>query len=207
MVGHVLVLAAGQLPLDGVPVSVVNEATVVLGCDGGWRHAAELGLEVSVILGDMDSVGDAPSDLPRIELGDQNATDLSKILTWCALHHPGKPVHVVGLDGGRLDHRLATPAALIEAKSDAVFHLGGGDLRWISPGALFEVDTQAGMVIGLHPYGEVAVARLEGVKWPLEDANLTTGTQGVHNVATGPTVRIEVDSGDLILSRSSVHFA
>ena len=38
-------------------------------------------------------------------------------------------------------------------------------------------------------------------------ANISTGTQGVHNVATSTEVWIEVSQGDLILSRSRAHLA
>ena len=41
------------------------------------------------------------------------------------------------------------------------------------------------MIIGLHPFGEVTVKRLDGVTWPLEEVVLSTGTRGIHNVATG----------------------
>lgn len=206
MAGHVLVFAAGELPPNGVPPFLIEAAGVVLGCDGGWKHAAQFGLDVTVILGDLDSVGQAPAGVPRVELPDQDATDLSKVLTWCETHHAGTEVHVVGLDGGRLDHRLAAPAALIEARSGAVLHFGGGDLRRIPPGSRVAVDAEEGMVIGLHPYGEVAIAHLGGVEWPLSHAKVTTGTRGVHNTAKGSTVQIEVASGDLLLSRSAVHF-
>ena len=207
MAGHVLVFAAGHLPSDGVPPELLEAPAVVLGCDGGWKHAARLGLDVQAVLGDLDSVGEPPEALKRILLPDQNATDLSKVLSWCATHHTGTAVHVVGLDGGRLDHRMATAAALIEARSDAVLHLEEGDLRRIAPGSRVMVPSQPGTVIGLHPYGEVTVEHLSGVTWPLNQATIATGTQGVHNEATSTEVWIEVSKGDLVLSRSRAHLA
>ncbi|MEC7151363.1 MAG: hypothetical protein VXW85_02770, partial [Candidatus Thermoplasmatota archaeon] len=105
------------------------------------------------------------------------------------------------------DHTLAGPAALIEAKSDAVMHVSGGDLRRIPTGGLHTVPAEHGMIIGLHPYGEVRVVRLTGVTWGLKDVVLTTGTQGVHNVAEGAEVHIHLASGDLIVSRSRGHLA
>lgn len=180
---------------------------MVLGCDGGWTHAEALGLKLTLILGDMDSVGEPPQDVDCVALPDQHASDLAKVLRWCADHHPSLPVHVIGLDGGRLDHRLAVPASLVEAKSDAVFHVSGGDLRRIPVGGPHTVPSQPDMIIGLHPYGKVHVKRLEGVTWPLTDVALVTGTQGVHNVATATEVQIQLASGDLILSRSRPHLA
>lgn len=207
MSGHILVLAAGALPQRGVPPWLLHRPSMVLGCDGGWRHAEGLGLELTLILGDLDSVGEAPSDVDCVALPDQQASDLAKVLLWCANHHPNLPVHVIGLEGGRLDHTLAAPAALIEAKSDAVMHMSGGDLRRIPTGELHTVPAEPGMIIGLHPYGEVRVIRLAGVAWPLDDVVLTTGTQGVHNVAKGVEVHIQLASGDLVVSRSRDHLA
>ena len=207
MSGHILVLAAGALPEGGVPPWLLNGPSMVLGCDGGWKHAEGLGLELTLILGDLDSVGEAPSDVDCVALPDQQASDLAKVLLWCASHHPNLPVHVIGLEGGRLDHILAAPAALIEAKSDAVMHVSGGDLRRIPTGGMHTVPAEPGMIIGLHPYGEVQVIHLAGVAWPLDDVVLTTGTQGVHNVAKGVEVHIQLASGDLIVSRSRDHLA
>ena len=207
MSGHILVLAAGALPQRGVPPWLLHRPSMVLGCDGGWRHAEGLGLELTLILGDLDSVGEAPYDVDCVALPDQQASDLAKVLLWCANHHPNLPVHVIGLEGGRLDHTLAAPAALIEAKSDAVMHVSGGDLRRIPTGELHTVPAEPGMIIGLHPYGEVRVIRLAGVAWPLDDVVLTTGTQGVHNVAKGVEVHIQLASGDLVVSRSRDHLA
>ena len=207
MSGHILVLAAGALPEGGVPPWLLNGPSMVLGCDGGWRHAEGLGLELTLILGDLDSVGEAPSGVDCVALPDQQASDLAKVLLWCASHHPNHPVHVIGLEGGRLDHTLAAPAALIEAKSDAVMHVSGGDLRRIPTGGMHTVPAEPGMIIGLHPYGEVQVIHLAGVTWALEDVVLTTGTQGVHNVAKGAEVHIHLASGDLVVSRSRAHLA
>lgn len=207
MSGHILVLAAGALPEGGVPPWLLNGPSMVLGCDGGWRHAEGLGLELTLILGDLDSVGEAPSGVDCVALPDQQASDLAKVLLWCASHHPNHPVHVIGLEGGRLDHTLAAPAALIEAKSDAVMHVSGGDLRRIPTGGMHTVPAEPGMIIGLHPYGEVQVIHLAGVTWALEDVVLTTGTQGVHNVAKGAEVHIHLASGDLVVSRSRGHLA
>ena len=207
MAGHVLVFAAGQLPSNGVPQGLLDAPAAVLGCDGGWKHAARLGLDVDAVLGDFDSIGQPPEAWRRVLLPDQHATDLSKVLSWCGEHHREAQVHVVGLDGGRLDHQMATAAALIEARSNAVLHLEEGDLRRIAPGHRVMVPSQPGTVIGLHPYGEVTVEHLSGVTWPLDHAKMFTGTQGVHNVATSTEVWIEVGQGDLILSRSRDHLA
>lgn len=207
MSGHILVLAAGALPEGGVPPWLLNSPSMVLGCDGGWKHAEGLGLKLTLILGDLDSVGEAPSDVDCVALPDQQASDLAKVLLWCASHHPNLPVHVIGLEGGRLDHTLAAPAALIEAKSDAVMHVSGGDFRRIPTGGMHTVPAEPGMIIGLHPYGEVQVIHLAGVTWALEDVVLTTGTQGVHNVAKGAEVHIHLASGDLVVSRSRDHLA
>ena len=207
MSGHILVLAAGALPEHGVPPWLLKGPSMVLGCDGGWKHAAHLGLELTLILGDLDSVGEAPPGVDCVALPDQQASDLSKVLQWCKEHHPDASVHVLGVDGGRLDHSMAVPAALIEARSDAVFHMSGGDLRRIPVGNPHSVPSEPSMIIGLHPYGEVRIKRLEGVTWTLEDVDLTTGTRGVHNVATGMEVEIHLASGDLIMSRSSHHLA
>jgi thiamine pyrophosphokinase len=201
MAFRVLLLAGGDLPLDGVAERLAAYADEVIAIDAGLEHAPHLGVEVNIVLGDLDSV--PASALERhtcILLDDQDRTDLSKALTWCMQHRGAANIDVVGLDGGRLDHRLAVGAALIESESDAIVHLNAGSLRRCPPGKPLTVEVKPGTVLGLHPVGVVHGVRLRGATHELSDAMLTTGTRGVHNVATSTQVRLQVEKGDLLLS-------
>ena len=201
MAHRLLLLAAGGLPSDGIAARLASAAHEVIAIDGGMRHAAHLGVDVNLILGDLDSV--APADAggrTAVHLPDQNRTDLSKSLSWCMEHRHGAHVDVVGLDGGRLDHRQAVAAALIESGSDAVLHLEGGSLRRCPHGAALDVPVAKGTILGLHPMGVVRGVHLKGTTHDLANATLRTGTKGVHNVATSARIRLQVEEGDLVLS-------
>jgi len=201
MAHRLLLLAAGSLPSDDIAARLTSEADEVIAIDGGMRHAEHLGAAVNIILGDLDSV--APADAggrTAVHLPDQNRTDLSKALSWCMDHRHGAHVDVVGLDGGRLDHRQAVAAALIESGSDAVLHLEGGSLRRCPQGAALDVPVAKGTILGLHPVGVVRGVHLKGTTHDLANVTLGTGTRGVHNVATSARIRLQVEEGDLVLS-------
>jgi thiamine pyrophosphokinase len=201
MAHRLLLLAAGGLPSDGVAAQLASAAHEVIAVDGGLRHAQHLGVAVDIVLGDLDSV--APADAEgrtAIHLPDQDRTDLSKSLSWCMEHRHGAHVDVVGLDGGRLDHRQAVAAALIESGSNAVLHLEGGSLRRCPHGVALNLPVAKGTILGLHPMGVVRGVHLQGTFHDLANVTLGTGTRGVHNVATSTRIRLQVQEGDLVLS-------
>ena len=203
MANVLLLLAAGDLPSDGVASALAKGADEIIAIDGGLRHAVRLGARVSMLIGDLDSIeGLDISGLEVVQLSDQDCSDLAKALAWCKRERDGSEVHVVGLDGGRLDHRMGVAAALVETASDAVVHLEGGNLRRIEEGSVRTLEAFPGLILGLHPMGPVEGVVLRGVKYPLDQANLEVSTLGIHNIAEGDAVEVGLAKGDLLLSCS-----
>ena len=52
---------------------------------------------------------------------------------------------------------------------------------------------------GRIPFGDVVGATIKGCQFPLDNESLTTGTRGISNIATGPSITVSVESGDLLL--------
>src|SRR5688572_21924099 len=106
----VVVLAGGDGPDPGL---VVPAADLVVAADSGAEQAAPLGLDVDLLVGDLDSI--APGTLAALEASgtrierhprDKDATDLELALA-VAVGHRARRIVVVGGHGGRLDHAAA----------------------------------------------------------------------------------------------------
>lgn len=201
-----IVLADG----DAVAPAFSLDGDIVIAADGGLGLAAPLGLDVSVVVGDMDSVDPeqlaaAERDGARIERHptDKNATDLELAID-AALAAGAGAITIVGGSGGRFDHWLANAMLLAGERYRDVL------VRWLAPSAQLTVcdpqrpatiDGNPGDVVSLIPIGSrVAGVNADGLRWPLTDATLPLGsTRGVSNEIITAPATVTVDDGTLFV--------
>jgi thiamine pyrophosphokinase len=202
-----VVLAAGRLGAVGR----IGRADLVVAADGGSVHAAQLGLTIDVIVGDLDSI--EADTLRSAQAGgavverhdtDKDATDLELALD-TALARGAERVTVLGVGGGRADHHLANVLLLTSAKYAAVdvdAWVDGSLVAVVHRSRALEVGE--GATVTLLPVGGPAAGvRTTGLRWPLTGDTLTPGTsRGVSNVALMPIIDVEVDSGTLLVVAS-----
>lgn len=191
------------------PLDLPDDASVIA-ADIGLVEARRLGLEVDLLVGDLDSV--PPAQLEAFEAGggvvrrhpeDKDATDLDLAIAQ-AIEAGAERVVVAGGDGGRLDHVLAN-ATLLAARRyapvcvDAVF--GASRLHVVrgrrelegSPGELITLLALDGPAVGV---------RTEGLRWPLAGAVLEPGSSlGVSNRFSHVRATIEVAEGAVVAIR------
>lgn len=188
--------------LDGLP-----PPDRVVCADSGVTFALGLGLEVDVVVGDLDSVPVA--DLARVaDQGaevrrhppDKDHTDLELALRVAA--EDTDLLVVVGGAGGRLDHALANVAALATdelADVEVRARLGPADVHVVRGAA--ELDLPEGATVTLLPSGGAARGiTTHGLRYALEGGELTAwSARGISNVVTDSPVRVEVDEGCLLV--------
>ncbi len=201
----VVVVASGAGPSVVVPA-----APTVIAADGGLDRATALGLDVGVVVGDLDSV--SAGALAAAEAAGarvvrhpeaKDATDLELALAEAA-RLGGRRVLVVASAGGRLDHLLgsllllgADPYAGIELDAivgDALVHVVRGEraLRG-SPGDLVSLLAVGGAATGVVT---------SGLEFPLAGETLLPGSsRGISNVFTQTDARVTLDTGVLLAIR------
>ncbi len=193
--GRCLLCAAGEWPSEKVWQPLVAASDCIIGVDGGTDIALSKNIEVSLALGDFDSILD--QNVERIELPNQNRSDLLKSLDYAA-KNSSEIVDVVGIEGGEIEHQLAAFAALIEAplNLEVRLHLSGQiALRCLDT---LEVILEEGTKISLFAFTACAFVSISGVQYPLDSEALAFSTLGLHNVALGGLVRIDSD-GPLVV--------
>ena len=202
--GRVLIVANGEWPSS---FNLQHERTTydqIVALDGAANRLLELNLAPDVIVGDLDSITTSvlnqceSSGVHIVRIPSQEKSDISKGLQWVQQEQPNARIDVIGVEIGRYDHHLAAYSALFECQSSATLLLNGWTATRVdSNPTTFQVKPHA--IISLIPFGSVQGVTLEGCQYPLQNASLTTGTQGVSNKAIESEIVVSAQSGDLLL--------
>ena len=213
-VGHALVVADGSVPataiLDEVWPGWSDGIDLVVGADGGARHAAALGRPLDLWVGDGDSIGE--DELAAIEATgipvrrspvdkDESDTELALL---AALDAGAARITILGaLGGARLDHELANVWLLGHPR------LTGRDIRLVDaavrmrlvgPGRA-DLGGRIGDLVSLLPFaGDAGGLTTEGLRYPLRDERLRSGpSRGLSNVRVSSDASLTVGSGRILV--------
>ena len=202
--GRVLIVANGEWPGS---FNLQHERTTydqLVALDGAANRLLDLNLIPDVIVGDLDSITTSvlnqceSSGVQIVRIPSQEKSDISKGLQWVQQEQPNARIDVIGIEIGRYDHHLAAYSALFECQSSATLLLNGWTATRVdSNPTTFQVKPDA--IISLIPFGSVQGVTLEGCQYPLQNASLTTGTQGVSNKAIESEIVVSAQSGNLLL--------
>ena len=196
------------------------EVGIVVAADGGARHAAVLGIDIDLWVGDGDSIG--AHDLAALEAAgiplersrpdkDESDTELAIL---AAIRLGASGVVIVGALGGpRIDHALANIGLL------ALPELAGHAARILDAAARIglisspgsdggpverRLTGRVGDLVSLLPLGsEVEGVTTDGLAYPLRNEPLAIGhTRGLSNVRVAPEARVTIRRGSLLVVES-----
>jgi len=204
---EVVVVVAGGSLLAPPTAAFVPPGAPVIAADSGLDQALELGLEVSVAVGDFDSASPgaleaAESSGVRIERhpAEKDATDLELALDLAIAMAPERILVLAGR-GGRLDHELSAllvlasgryAAAQVDARvGEARVHVIRGERELTGePGELVTL---------LAVNGPAAGVTTNGLAYPLRAETLEPGSsRGVSNTFVSDVARVAVGDGVLL---------
>ena len=207
-----VVTGGGDPDLVQLAALAGEDAVLVIAADSGAAHAVAAGLDVDVLVGDLDSID--PELLERLERDGvrverhpvaKDATDLELAID-VALREGADTVTVIGGHGGRVDQSfanafvLSSPAfahvsmhAVLDSARVSVIH---------GPGAV-SFDGAPGDVVTLLPmHGDAVGVRTVGLEYPLHGETLRSGsTRGVSNVLLEREATVSLGSGTLLVVR------
>lgn len=179
----------------------------VVAVDGGYRHLQDVGVTPDFALGDWDSLGFIPADVPvHTHPVVKDATDLELALDY-ARRNDVATLFVYGCLSGRLDHTVAAMQTLAQAAEEG-FEVtalvgDGSALRVIAGPAVFSVDPTGfpndHATISVFAANDcVRGVTEQGLLYSLDDATLTNrGSLGVSNELMGTPASISVQLGTL----------
>ena len=201
----VVVVASGPGPAVHIP-----EAPTVIAADGGLQRAAGLGLDVDMVIGDLDSV--SPDALARAEERGarvvrhptaKDATDLELALDE-AVELGARRVLVVASAEGRLDPLLSSLLLLGSTRYAGLEldALVGGTLVHVLRDERHLSGTPGELVTLLAVGGPAEGVTTDGLAYRLSGERLDPGSsRGVSNVFAEPRARVAVVDGVLLAVR------
>lgn len=202
MIVTAIVLCGGPAP-DPDVADLLPPSSIVLAADSGLDHAVSLGLTVTTLVGDMDSVSASALQQARADgltivehPRDKDATDLDLALSIAA--DLADRVLVVDPGLGRLDHSIANTLLLGSerfADTEIVAYSGSGMItvvRGTRPLSGEPGDRVSLLAVAAPAHG----VDTDGLRWPLEKATLRPGsTLGVSNELVRGSASVTVEEG------------
>lgn len=199
-----IVIFNGGEPLPSTLATEIAEGAYTIAADSGLDTALSWGLDVDLVVGDLDSVGADSVGATTAEVQshspDKDATDLELALIAAMRRQPDR-ILVLGGQGGRLDHLLATAQLLVSDRWAPV------ELEWVATRARVLVvrhgvsihGVEGGLLTLLAVGRKAAGVTTTGLRWNLDDATLLPGsTHGVSNRFVNPVATLRLTTGTLL---------
>jgi thiamine pyrophosphokinase len=204
----VVVVAGGPAPDPEAALAVPLGARVIA-ADEGLEHAVAVGLDVSVAVGDFDSV--SPEALAAAERAgvrverhpaEKDATDLELALDHALVLGARRVLVLAGDGAGRLDHLLAALLLLASPRYESVEidAVVGATRVHVVRGERELAGRPGELVTLLAVNGPAHGVTTDGLAYPLRAETLEPGSsRGVSNVLTGERATVKVESGVLLV--------
>lgn len=177
-------------------------ADFVIAADAGYLRAKENGISPDLLVGDLDSLGRAPADLPLIKVASEKDFSDGELGVRQAALRNIDALDIYGAIGGRPDHFLYN-LHLLKIAADlglrAVIRGDESDIYYTESTLL--LDTEIGDTLSVVPLGEsVHIIKATGLKYPAEGAILTVkDTLGLSNECREKMVFLAVEKGGALV--------
>ncbi len=210
VVRRAVVFANGELHQWPEAFKMDSERDLVIASDGGYRHCRFWNIRPHLVVGDLDSIGEA--DLAGLTADgvevlkyspQKDETDLQLAMR-TAMDRGATEIVVLGALGARWDMTFANVLMLGASFLDEMnvtFLEEWEEIHRLRGGQKVSFTGRAGNILTLIPLTErVEGIRLGGLRYPLENETLYMGsTRGVSNEFIGETADIQFNEGRLLV--------
>ena len=212
---HVVVVSGGAAP-DVRVAQQLGVVDLVIAADSGLSHAKSLGLSVTTVIGDFDSIDPAvlaEAKANGVEIVpypvNKDATDLELALELAVTRGATHVTVISGGPGDRLDHFLGEISVLTAPfLSDCTISswVGSAKVSVIRPEVPLKVSGKAGDLVTLLPVTlEAQGVSTTGLHYALSNTTLHAWrTRGVSNVLLTDSAAISLTAGVLLCVQPNV---
>jgi thiamine pyrophosphokinase len=197
-----------------------NKSFTIICADGGINNAAQLSLKVDYLIGDFDSIDekllkeikkdhsvlnaeieDCEQSPEIIYDPDQSKTD-TRLAVELALKLAAKEIYIIAATGGRMDHCLSNVLELkfINDKASVRLIDEYSEIRYSTKS--LELNGEIGETLSIIPLSDIKELSYEGLKYPLDKADITAGTSLICNKFSENQARVIFKSGEILIIRA-----
>ena len=194
-------------PEVGEPCLPVPEDAYIICADSGLRRAEQFGLMPDLVLGDFDSLGAVPQNLPHMTVPVEKDDTDTMLAARVALEKGYRDIRIYGAFGGRLDHTLANiqTLAFLTANGAEAILVGARDIvRMQTGGTVRQYPRREDFTFSVFAYSaECTGVTLRGVYYPLNGHTLRQDFPlGVSNRITEDFAEVSAETGTLLVVSS-----
>lgn len=186
----------------------VDDGDLLIAADGGYRSLLSIGVVPHILLGDFDSLGGVPADLPpsvNVVYYPVEKDDTDTGIALEAGYSRGyRRFALYGCGGGRLDHLFANMQSMCRyRKKGASIKLvdGSYDIYALYNETLALPPRPLGTLVSVFCNGDRAEGvTLRGLQYPLNEATLTCDYPlGVSNHYASEHATVSIQNGSLLV--------
>lgn len=194
------IVANGEIESYSITQKLLSAFHPIVAADGGLVHCDAMGIEPSLIVGDLDSI---PSlllkkyhHIPLLKFPvDKDFSDLELCIDEL-LKQGIEKITLFGVLGKRVDHLLYTlhlvtrfPEKLrILSENETLFAIQKTQ----------DIHCSRGQTISLIPLSKVTGVHTKGLKWEIQNGTFDKHFMSLSNICQKDTFSVSIDSGDLI---------
>ena len=185
------------------PAFTPRPGDFVIAADGGLAYLQRIGTKADLVLGDFDSLGHVPKGENVLTYPPEKDDTDMMLAVKEGLRRSCARFALLGGLGGRLGHTLANVQALMYLSKHGARGLLIGEretVTAVTDGEIRFSSAHTGYISVFCLDAPAKGVTLRGLKYPLEDAVLTSSVAlGVSNEFTGAEAVVSVSSGTLVI--------
>lgn len=198
----IVIITGGKCYVDRLDPEFAENAFIIA-ADSGYETALKLGIRPDLLVGDMDSLRNVPTDVETYRVKAEKDDTDTMLAASIAKERGADEIVIIGGAGGRADHWLSNIFLLEALQSEGIraeLRDGINVIRVVC-NEVAKIPCNGGY-FGLLAL-EDSVVSAAGCKYPLTDASLTRSLPyAVSNEVVGDFATVKV-KGKVILTQSA----
>ncbi|MCW3806036.1 thiamine diphosphokinase [Plebeiibacterium marinum] len=196
-----VVLANGAFPTHHIPLAELENADLIVCCDGAVNKLDAAGFMADIIVGDLDSVQGHLKEKytgKMFHSSDQETNDLTKAVNWC-INHEIAEVVILGATGLRDDHMIGNVFLLPT-------YVGHIAVSMLTDHGVFtpivaseQFNSYVGQQVSLFSSHPDVIITTENLKYPVKNQKFSMLWQGTLNESTSNCFTLNIEGGCLIV--------
>jgi thiamine pyrophosphokinase len=179
---------------------ILSTDTIIC-ADSGYHHAVKMGFIPAIVIGDFDSAGDIPANIPCLSFSaqkDQTDTELAIEYAW---DKGFRDFLLLGGFGNRIDHSLTNLLQLmrIHARGGTAILINENNKVMLTTSSL-HLQEPHGTIVSLLPLSNCHGVTTKNLEYPLANATLTVGEgRGISNIMASDDASVSIHEGTLLV--------